>query len=95
MTRYCIIIKTTTEGDMVTGCDCAFCKEEAEDEVGYFWMVTRPTATSEIADIVSLVSARHIALLVAGGLKPSDIMGTYISETKAVWAAKRLLTHTP
>jgi hypothetical protein len=42
-----------------------------------FWIVTKPTAYSELADILFDATFGRLALQFAGGLDPVDILGIY------------------
>jgi len=61
------------------------------DEVGKFWVVTKPTEFSEIGDIFYESNIADIALQFKGGLNLSDIMLITKSKSKAEKLAKELL----
>jgi hypothetical protein len=58
-----------------------------------FWVVTRPTGQSELADVCFKSTPREIGLQFLGGLKPNDVVGFYESERTAKELARIILAH--
>jgi len=56
-----------------------------------FWVVTRPTPASELADICFSCDFKRFALQIRGGLDVEDIYGIYADEQLATADARRLL----
>jgi len=61
------------------------------DEIGKFWVVTRPRPTSEMVDILFETNVTGMMLQARGGLEPSDLAGVFKSKAKATDMAKRLI----
>lgn len=61
------------------------------DELGSFWVVTRPTKMSTIVDICFEATTRKLMLQALGGLRPADVLGVYKSEDRARKAARFFL----
>ena len=59
-----------------------------------FWVVTRPSAVSELADICFPCSVAELMLRTLGGLHVDDIVGVFANETEAQETAKTLLDET-
>jgi len=66
-------------------------EKKMTDEVGEFWVVTRPNESSELEDIFFKSSAYNLVLQGRGGLHPNDIVGVYKNEKKARKVALNLL----
>jgi len=56
-----------------------------------FWVVTRPTPASEMADVCFACTVEGLMRQARGGLKEDDIVGVYADEAEARKAAGRLL----
>ena len=56
-----------------------------------FWVVTRPSADSELEDILFESDMARMEYQYKGGLKASEIYGVYGKESEATKAAKGLL----
>ena len=54
------------------------------------WIVTKPRPLSTLADVCFSTDWDGLQRQFLGGLKPSDIVGIYISESEAVPHAKKL-----
>jgi hypothetical protein len=65
------------------------------DEVGDFWVVTRPTKNSEMADIFFKADIFDIALQLRGGLMGNEIVGIYKNQGKAKKQAQLMLAAVP
>ena len=61
------------------------------DEVGRFWVVTKPTENSTLTDILFDADVFDMALQMLGGLKGESIVGVYKNKGKAAKIAKGLL----
>lgn len=61
------------------------------DEIGRFWVVTRPSRDSEVIDICFESDILYLANQIRGGLKEIDIIGFYRNEKKATDRAKKLI----
>lgn len=57
-----------------------------------FWLVTRPRASSELADICFQTDIKGLALQFKGGLDPEEIHAVYTSCNEAQREADRILT---
>lgn len=55
----------------------------AIDEVGDFWVVTKPSDVSELADILFNRTVPEIGLLFKGGLNAEDFLGVFTDEGRA------------
>ncbi len=64
---------------------------EMVDEVGSFWVVTRPNEGSTMEDIVFESNVLHFANQVRGGLYEEEVIGIYKEESKAVKTADQLI----
>ena len=64
---------------------------EMVDEVGSFWVVTRPSEISTMEDIVFESNVLHFANQVRGGLYEEEVIGIYKEESKAVKTADQLI----
>jgi hypothetical protein len=62
------------------------------DEIGKFWVVTKPTKYSELVDIFFKTDLFGFVLQMKGGLKENEIVGVYKNEGKAKKEAERLLS---
>jgi len=60
-----------------------------------FWVVTRPSPASELADICFACTVEGLMRQARGGLNEDDIVGVYADETEARQAAGRLLGEYP
>jgi len=60
-------------------------------KIGKFWVVIKPTKKSVLLDIVFLRDVKGMGLQYLGGLKPSEIYGTYTLKSEAYKIAKKLL----
>ncbi len=58
---------------------------------GTFWVVTKPTANSELGDCCFESTFRKFALQARGGLDVEEIVGIYVDEQVATAAATKLL----
>jgi hypothetical protein len=56
-----------------------------------FWVVTKPTKQSTLIDILFQKDMKGMEYQFLGGLKGSEIIGTYTSKTEAEKVAKRAL----
>ena len=56
-----------------------------------FWVVTKPSAVSELEDILFACTFGRLLLQGRGGLAEDDIVGVYADEGKARQEATRLL----
>ena len=63
-------------------------------ELPPFWIVTRPSPNSEMADILFESDLFGFILQEKGGLKGSEIVGFYTSQSKAKKIAEKLLAQT-
>ena len=61
------------------------------DEVGKFWVVTKPSPHSEIQDIVFQTDIFGMYRQFLGGLHQAEIYGFYKTKTKAMNVGKKLL----
>lgn len=61
------------------------------DEVGNFWVVTKPTGDSQVIDILFEADIPRMALQFLGGLLPHQISGIYKSRAKAKKHAEKLI----
>lgn len=61
------------------------------DEVGKFWVVTKPTLGSEIEDIVFQTDIFGMYRQFLGGLHQDEVYGFYKTKTKAMSIGKKLL----
>lgn len=62
------------------------------DEIGKFWIVTKPSLRSEIEDIVFQTDILGMYRQFLGGLHQSEIYGIYKTKIKAMDIGKKLLT---
>jgi hypothetical protein len=62
------------------------------DEIGRFWVVTKPTKNSELGDIFFETDLFGFVLQMKGGLKENEIIGVYKNEGKAKKEAEKLLS---
>lgn len=62
------------------------------DEVGKFWVVTKPSPHSDIQDIVFQTNVMGMRLQFLGGLHQDEVYGFYKTKTKAMNIGKKLLT---
>jgi hypothetical protein len=62
------------------------------DEVGSFWVVTRPNEKSTMEDIMFESNVLHFANQIRGGLYEEEVIGLYKDESKAVKTANQLIT---
>lgn len=53
------------------------------DEVGKFWVVTRPGDTSVLEDILFEATVAEMGRQFRGGLDPRDILGLFTDKTRA------------
>ena len=53
------------------------------DEIGKFWVVTKPTSDSTLGDFLFQADVFDLALQLRGGLKGNEIVGIYKNDTKA------------
>lgn len=61
------------------------------DEVGDFWVVTKPSDVSELCDILFKRTVAEIGLQFKGGLNAEDFLGVFTDEDRArVFALKQL-----
>ncbi len=56
-----------------------------------FWVVTKPTDVSTLADIWFKSNPNHYANQIRGGLKEDEVAGFYNSEADATEVANKLL----
>ncbi len=63
-----------------------------KDEVGFFWVVTMPTANSELVDICFKSDVAGMMRQAKGGLGEEAILGVFKEEIVAKGVANRLLT---
>jgi hypothetical protein len=56
-----------------------------------FWVVTKPSEVSELADICFSATVESLMCQARGGLRQADIVGIYDKEEKALEVAKMLL----
>lgn len=61
------------------------------DTVGKFWVVTMPSAESEIGDIVFQTDVMGMILQSRGGLKDTEIIGIFRDQGEAEALAEKLL----
>lgn len=61
------------------------------DEVGTFYVVTKPTGNSKLVDILFATNVTQIGMHFMGGLKKEDIVGIYKDASSAQAAAEKLL----
>jgi len=61
------------------------------DEIGEFWVVTKPDESSKLEDIFFKSSVYNLVLQGRGELHPNDIVGVYKNEKKARKVALNLL----
>jgi len=54
------------------------------DEIGDFWVVTKPNQNSIIEDILFKTSIRDMGNQWLGGLKATDIIGIFKNESDAI-----------
>jgi hypothetical protein len=66
-------------------------KSNFVDEIGHFWVVTKPTKNSEFIDIFFRSSIPNLLLNFKGGLKIDEIVLITKSELKARAKANELL----
>jgi hypothetical protein len=66
-------------------------RPEMVDEVGSFWVVTRPNQQSTMEDVVFESSVLHFANQIRGGLYEDEVIGLYKDEAKAVKTADQLI----
>ena len=66
-------------------------KFKGVDEIGNFWIVTKPSKLSELEDIFFEADILDIALQVKGGLKGEEIVGFFKNKNKAKEIAENLL----
>lgn len=79
--RYTEYLKTLSEGT-----------DKIEDEIGKFWVVTKPTPVSLLIDIVFESDVLGFANQVRGGLdEKNEVYGIYKNKDKAETIGKRLL----
>lgn len=64
---------------------------EMVDEVGSFWVVTRPSEISTMEDILFESNVLHFANQIRGGLYEEEVIGLYKDESKAVKTADQLI----
>ncbi len=63
------------------------------DEIGKFWVVTTPSGTSELSDILFERTVAEMELSFRAGLDPNDILGLFKDEARAeAFALDRLET---
>lgn len=60
-------------------------------ELGKFWVITRPTGDSTLADICFETDANGLILQAKGGLERGDIVATFTEKREAESAASALL----
>jgi len=61
------------------------------DEIGKFWVVTKPTKNSELVDILFETDLFGFVLQMKGGLKEDEVLGFYKNKEKAKKMAEKLL----
>jgi hypothetical protein len=61
------------------------------NEIGTFWVVTKPTPDSTLVDIVFESTIMGMMRQTLGGLREKDIVGIYKHETTARQIGERLL----
>lgn len=61
------------------------------DQVGKFWVVTKPSKSSTLIDILFEADVAYMLLQAKGGLKAEDIEGLYKSKQEATTVAEKLL----
>jgi len=61
------------------------------DDVGKFWVITKPTKASSLADICFEADIMYMKNQFRGGLEAKDIIGFYKSKPKAEKIAEKLL----
>lgn len=61
------------------------------DEIGSFWVVTKPSDKSMVADILFESTLIQMANQYRGGLRESDVIGFYKDAAKAKRKARALL----
>lgn len=64
-------------------------------EIKNFWVVTKPTPKSLLADICFETTPRGLAFQILGGLKPGEIHGMYTDGLEASEVATSLLIQRP
>lgn len=66
-------------------------KFKGVDEIGKFWVVTKPGQLAELDDIFFEVDIFDLHLQLKGGLAGDDIVGLYKNKAKAKKVAEKLL----
>lgn len=61
------------------------------DEIGKFWVVTKPTKNSELVDILFETDLFGFVLQMKGGLKEDEVLGFYKNKEKAKKMAEKIL----
>jgi hypothetical protein len=61
------------------------------DDIGTFWVVTKPTGVSILIDILFETTIKEIMIQCRGGLETGDIIMMTKDENKAKEVAKKLL----
>ena len=64
-------------------------KFKGADEIGQFWVVTKPNADSTLGDFLFQADIFDLALQLRGGLKGSEIIGIYKNDIKAHKVARQ------
>lgn len=72
-------------GDFVTT------NEALKDDIGKFWVVTKPSGESELVDICFEASITDMMLQAKGGLKTDEILAILKSKSEAEKLAQSLL----
>ncbi len=62
-----------------------------KDEVGFFWVVTMPTANSELVDICFKSDIAGMMRQTKGGLNDEEVLGIFREELVAKGVAGKLL----
>jgi len=65
--------------------------ESITDEIGKFWVLTKPSSGSTLDDILFEADIMYMKNQFEGGLEGSQIVGFYKNETKAKKKAEKLI----
>lgn len=75
--------------NLKVGCVLVF--SSVVDQIGKFWVVTKPTNVSVLQDILFEADISYMMNQALGGLKTHDIAGIFKSEQQAKQQAEKLL----
>ncbi len=69
-------------------------RDAINEVVNVFWVVTRPSRSSTLQDIIFECDLEGLSNNFAGGLKPDDIIGVWTTEDSAMVVAEELFERT-